>query len=113
MNHCGLQVEVTLNVAPEIWLTFCEQAVPVMRALPGLVWKLWVLDEKTLKAGGLYLFRDCESARVYAEGPVLEQLRRSGLVKDMVVRQLPLEDALSRLTWGLPDTDLHGSEAVA
>lgn len=102
MNHCCLHVEVALNVTPAEWLERCEAAVPVMARLPGLVWKLWVLDEEDSSAGGLYLFEDREAARAYAEGPVLDHLRRSGAARAVSVRLLPLVDALSLRTRGLP-----------
>jgi hypothetical protein len=99
-NHCCLQVEVTLNATPEQWLAGCEQAVPAMRALPGLVWKLW-LEPSDGKAGGLYLFESLAAAAAYAEGPVVAGLRASPAVRDVTVRLLPLVDALSRQTFGL------------
>lgn len=101
MNHCCLQVELTLAVPPGEWLSHCEQAVPAMRRLAGLAWKLWVLDEEQGTAGGLYLFRDVDAARAYADGPVIERLRRSPAVKDLRVRLLPLVDSLSQRTFGL------------
>lgn len=100
MNHCCLQVEVTLNVTPEQWLTGSERAVPAMRALPGLVWKLW-LEPVDGRAGGLYLFESAAAASAYAEGPFIAGLRASPAVKDVTVRLLPLVDALSRQTFGL------------
>lgn len=99
MNHCCLQVEVTLNVPSETWLAACDQAVPTMCRLEGLVWKLWVLDEAAGKAGGLYLFRDAATARAHADGPVLEHLRTCGIVRDVHVRILPIVDQLSRRTF--------------
>lgn len=104
MNHCCLQVELELAVAPDVWLARCESAVPTMRRLPGLVWKLWVLDADASRAGGVYLFQNAEAARAYAEGPVLEHLRASPAVKNVGVRLLPVVDALSRQTFGLPAT---------
>jgi hypothetical protein len=102
MNHCCLQVEVTLNVPSETWLAACDQAVPTMCRLEGLLWKLWVLDDAAGSAGGLYLFRDVVSARAYADGPVLDRLRKSGAARDVRVRLFPIVDHLSRRTFGLP-----------
>lgn len=102
MNHCCLHVEVALNATPAEWLALCESAVETMNRLPGLVWKLWVLDRDAGSAGGVYLSEDLASAQAYAEGPVLEHLRRSGAARAVEVRLLPLVDALSRRTRGLP-----------
>jgi hypothetical protein len=106
MNHCCLHVEVTLNVTPAEWLARCEAAVPLMTRLPGLVWKLWVLDEDEASAGGLYLFENRDAAAAYAEGPVIERLRASGVARAVRVRLLPLVDDLSQRTRGLADSAL-------
>jgi hypothetical protein len=101
MNHCCLHVEVTLNVTPDEWLAACEAAVPLMRRLEGLEWKLWVLDREHARAGGVYLFRDRASARAYESGPFIQHLRSSAAVRGVETRLLPLVDALSRRTFGL------------
>jgi hypothetical protein len=101
MNHCCLHVEVTLNVTPDEWLAACEAAVPLMRRLEGLEWKLWVLDREHGRAGGVYLFRDLAAASAYESGPVLQHLRTSPAVRTVETRLLPLHDALSRRTFGL------------
>ena len=101
-NHCCLHVHVTLNTSPEEWLVLCERAVPQMLTVPGLSWKLWLLDRERASAGGLYLFEDREAARAYAEGPILEQLRRSPAVRALRTELLPIVDGLSRRTRGLP-----------
>jgi hypothetical protein len=98
MNHCCVQVELKLNVSGAEWRAACEGAVPVMLAIPGLDWKVWVLDEESGTAGGFYLFQDRAAAVAYAEGPVIAGLRRSPAVRDVCVRLLPVLDELSRQT---------------
>jgi hypothetical protein len=87
-----------LNVSGEEWRAACQAAVPVMLAIPGLEWKVWVFDEESGAAGGFYLFRDSASAVAYAEGPVIAKLRGSPAVRDVRVRLLPVLDELSRQT---------------
>lgn len=33
----------------------------------GLLWKIWTVNDKTHEAGGIYLFTDEESARLYID----------------------------------------------
>jgi hypothetical protein len=98
MNHCCVQVELKLNVSGEEWRAACERAVPVMLAITGLEWKVWVLDEESGTAGGFYLFRDRAAAVAYADGPVIAGLRRSPAVRDVRVVLLPVLDEPSRRT---------------
>jgi hypothetical protein len=101
MNHHCLHVDVTLNISPDEWLELCEGAVPSMQSVPGLVWKLWLLDRERARAGGLYLFQNSQAARAYAEGPLLERLRRSSAVRSLQIELWPIVDSLSRRTFGL------------
>lgn len=34
---------------------------------PGLIWKIWTVNEETQEAGGIYLFQDIPSAEAYLE----------------------------------------------
>ena len=113
MNHCCLQIDVTLKVTAEEWFSRTEKGVATMRELPGLVWKLW-LEPVEGKAGGLYLFKNLAAAKAYAEGPIVAGLRASTMVENVTVRLLPINDSLSRRTFGLPDeAGTIGSSDVA
>lgn len=39
--------------------------VEKLRAVPGLVWKIWTYDEESGRGAGIYLFEDEASARAY------------------------------------------------
>ena len=101
MNHCCVQVELKLNVSGAEWRAACQGAVPIMLAVPGLKWKVWVLDDEAESGGGFYLFRDRASAEAYVEGPVIARLRSSSAVREFKVRLLPVIDELSRQTHAL------------
>ena len=101
MNHHCVHVDVSLEISPDEWLELCESAVPSMQRVPGLVWKLWLLDRERASAGGLYLFQNAEAARAYAEGAFMEHLRRSPAVRALEIRLWPVVDSLSRRTFGL------------
>lgn len=69
--------------------------------MPSLLWKLWILDPATGRAGGVYLFRDTESAQAYADSPLIEGIRQSGAVRNLELHLLPVVDSLSQRTRGL------------
>jgi hypothetical protein len=37
--------------------------------IPGLLWKIWIINEGHGEAGGIYLFEDAASAQGYLDGP--------------------------------------------
>jgi hypothetical protein len=41
----------------------------------GLQWKIWLVDEATKTAGGIYLFSSREQAQAYADGPLVSHLK--------------------------------------
>ena len=41
----------------------------------GLQWKVWLVNEETKTAGGIYLFENREKADAYAGGPLVERLK--------------------------------------
>lgn len=103
MKSCCLQVDLKLNVSPEAWRAHAASVLPKMQALPGLIWKLWTLDENAGTAGGIYLSYDRAAAEAYANGQVIAALRQSPAVRDVSVRLLPVIDDLSRQTRALSD----------
>lgn len=66
-------------------------------ATPGLVWKIWGLDDATGEGAGLYLFRGPASAAAFAGGPVLGALR-DGPAERVDVRVAPVMHDLSEIT---------------
>jgi Putative mono-oxygenase ydhR len=53
---------------------FAENVKPMVA---GLIWKIFVNQPENRRAGGIYLFRDAESARNYVNSPILEKLKQT------------------------------------
>nr|HMT21348.1 YdhR family protein [Promineifilum sp.] len=51
--------------------------------VPGLRWKIWLIDRERGEAGGTYLFADEKSFDDYVNGPIVAQLREYPLWTDM------------------------------
>ncbi|MCU0507326.1 MAG: YdhR family protein [Anaerolineae bacterium] len=45
----------------------CAASAPQFAAMPGLNWKIWLMNEADREAGGLYLFDDAEAAQGFAQ----------------------------------------------
>lgn len=52
-----------------------EEAAERFVAVDGLRWKIWLVDEKTKTAGGIYLFASREQAQAYAAGDLVGHLK--------------------------------------
>ncbi len=95
-------VEVHYQVAGsvEAYRTRAAAVAPHLAGFPGLVWKLWLLDEPTGEAAGIYLFTDAGAAQAFVASPVLEGLRQSPGISGVRARVLPVLTDLTRVTLG-------------
>jgi hypothetical protein len=59
---------------------------PEIARVPGLRWKIWMMDEPTGAGGGCYLFDDASAARAYIDGPIIGALRSHPAFTDLSVR---------------------------
>ena len=43
--------------------------------LPGLRWKLWIINEAKREAGGIYLFDDDAAVQAFLDGPIIAEMK--------------------------------------
>lgn len=101
MTQQCVHVEYELVVTAEEWSASCEAAADKLRQLPGLEWKLWLVDAAARSGGGIYLFRTAADADTFVHGPVLDGLRTNPAVRDVRVRSYAINAALSARTFAL------------
>ena len=92
-----LHVRTTTRTSPGAFLDGADGAARAIAAVPGLIWKVWILDEAASELGGVYLFASRAQAQAYADGPFLEHLRHDPRVV-RVEHRLWDTHALSALT---------------
>jgi hypothetical protein len=56
-------------------ISHSSDAAPRFLNVDGLDWKIWLVDENTKTAGGIYLFQTREAAQAYASGPMVSHLK--------------------------------------
>ncbi len=66
--------------------------------LPGLQWKIWIHDDASHAAGGIYLFDSEEHARAWGDDAVPNSLGRMPGVSDIDVRYFDVDEQLSAIT---------------
>ena len=69
-------------------------------AVPGCRWKIWILDEVTSEAGGIYLFEDEASGQSYLEAPVVAQVASHPALSDFSVKQFDVLEEETAVTRG-------------
>lgn len=68
--------------------------------VPGLRWKVWLINERESEAGGLYLFDDEAQAKMYLESPIVAGLREHPNISDIRIKQFNIMEAASHVTRG-------------
>jgi hypothetical protein len=81
-----------------------EQAVAPLAhefaAVPGLIWKVWILNEAEQVAGGIYLFDDKVSMKAMLEGPLAAQVIGHPALSDFSVKQFDVMEDVTAITRG-------------
>src|SRR5947207_15958347 len=71
----NVQIQFDLRCSPDEYRAQAEHVAGAIAGAPGLLWKLWIIDEQRQRAGGVYLFSDRPAATAYLEGPIIARLR--------------------------------------
>jgi hypothetical protein len=81
-----------------------EQAItPLAQAVAdvaGLLWKIWLLNESSQKAGEIYLFEDEDAANAFLNGPLVAQVKSAPSITDLCVAQFGVLNTLTAITRG-------------
>jgi hypothetical protein len=97
----NLQIQFDLRCTPAEFRAHADQVAAAFAAVPGLLSKLWILDEERGRGGGVYLFADRGAATTYLEGPIVSGLRANPAIAGMDVRLFDVLEGPSVITRGL------------
>ena len=70
----------------------------LISGIPGLVWKIWGIDQDRDVGASAYLFASEASARAFIAGPMIERLRSRPDVSDVSFELAPVDHELSKMT---------------
>lgn len=82
-----LQVNFKFNVPKSDYEQAAQSLASEFAAVPGLVWKVWLMNEADSEAGGIYLFDSEKSLNTYLSGPLAAQIKSHPALSEMSVKQ--------------------------
>jgi hypothetical protein len=94
----NVQIQFDLRCTPAEYRGVADHAASIVAAVPGLLWKVWILDEERGRAGGVYLFANRAAATAYLEGPIVSRLRENPAVAGVEARLFDVLDGPSTIT---------------
>src|SRR5262252_1300374 len=97
-TYTALYLRFKLRVAPDILLAQSREAATIIGSVEGLIWKIWLLQEKEFETGGIYLFANREAAEAYLSHPVVQAVCSNPAVVSTQSQLWDVESSLSALT---------------
>jgi len=76
----------------------CSELAPAFADVPGLLSKIWLGDSASNTYGGVYLFRDVESADAYGASELLAAVAASPHFTGVTVRDFDVYEELTAVT---------------
>jgi Putative mono-oxygenase ydhR len=98
--HMILQINFILNVPAAEYRKVVDSVAHAFVNVPGLRWKIWLLNPAVQEAGGLYLFDTQASLDAYLNGPLVAQLRALTSIRNISIKQFEVMPEASALTRG-------------
>src|SRR4051794_1537283 len=95
-----LQITFNLNVPVAEYKKMTASIAHAFSDVPGLRWKIWLLNPAAEEAGGIYLFDSQASLDTYLNGPLVAQLRELTSIRNTSVKQFEVMPEPSALTRG-------------
>ncbi len=95
-----LQLNFKFNVSRAEYEQAVSSLASEFAAVPGLRWKIWMINEVEQEAGGIYLFDDEASVKALLEGPLAAQVTGHPALSDFSVKQFDVMEEMTAITRG-------------
>jgi hypothetical protein len=95
-----LQINFTLNMPVAEYQAIADSVAGAFLDVPGLTWKIWLLNPDSQEAGGIYLFDSQASIDAYLNGPLVAKLKGLPSIQNLSVKQFDVMPAVTALTRG-------------
>jgi hypothetical protein len=93
-----LQINFNFSVpAAELAQAFAP-LVQTIADLPGLRWKVWLMNAAEGESGGVYLFDDDASVQAYLDGPIIGGLKANPALTKVNIRTFGVAEEFSLMT---------------
>ena len=95
-----LQLNFNFKVSPGEYLEAVAPLADEIAKVPGMQWKVWVMNEAESEAGGIYWFADAESLKAYLDGPIVAGIAGHPALENISVKVFDNIPGLTEITRG-------------
>jgi hypothetical protein len=100
MSQKILQINFKFTTPAADHLKLVAPFADAIAAVPGLTWKVWMINEQNSEAGGIYLFKDQASVNAYLGGEIVTGLKKEPTVKDITAKVFEVVEDMTKKTRG-------------
>jgi len=95
-----LQINFKYHVSRAEYETAVAPVAEPIAAAPGLLWKVWILNEAEQEGGGIYLFADSHSLDAYLNSDIVAAIVSNPILRDFSVKQFEVMEGVTAVTRG-------------
>ena len=95
-----LQINYTFNSSRADHTASVTPMAEYIAAVPGLVWKVWLMNEAEHEAGGIYLFESGEEAQAFVSSAAITDFAAHPSLTAFSVKMFEAVESLSKITRG-------------
>ena len=100
MSEIMLQLNFNFSVSKEEYEGAVSPLANKFANVPGLIWKIWILNEEKSEAGGIYLFENQASVDNYLSGPLAETVTTHPALSNFSIKQFTIMEDNTKVTRG-------------
>lgn len=95
-----LQLNFKFNVSPAEYSEAVKPMAEDFAAVPGLHWKVWLMNEKEREAGGIYLFDGKASVDTFLKSDLAQGVMKHPALSEFAAKQFDVMEAQTKVTRG-------------
>jgi len=95
-----LQINFKFKVSAAEYVEAVTPLANDIAAVPGMLWKVWIMNEPENEAGGIYWFKDEESLQAYLDGPIVAGIASHPALEEISVKVFDSIPQLTEITNG-------------
>jgi len=95
-----LQINFRLKASTPEYQTLCQSVAQAFASVPGLRWKIWILNDREKEAGGIYLFESEGALNDFLSGPLAAQVKSHPALSDFSANAFDVMDEVTAITRG-------------
>jgi putative monooxygenase ydhR len=95
-----LQINFRVKSSIPEYRSLCDSVAEAFAGVPGLRWKIWILNDRENAAGGIYLFESERALSDFVSGPLAAQVKSHPALADFSAKVFDAMEEVTAITHG-------------